>query len=305
MNYKNTNWFFPNGRLKNGDWNTVATVNENISWKYTGVCVAFLPGSIDISLDSDSFERIIVPLYGEGFDVAYTVNGVTEVQFLRGRKSVFHGPADVLYLPIGASAVIRGEGKLAVAEGPAVNVKPVQFIPKENIAIELRGAGQSSRQVHNFGTPANLDADRIIVCEVITPSENWSSYPPHKHDEYQEGVQSNLEEIYYFETAVARGYEDIDKTAVDPIGYMRNYGTDDKHVDTYAEVRSGDVALVPYGWHGPCVAAPGYDLYYLNVMAGPDPDRSWNIVDDPNHGWVRKSWQSRNVDSRLPYSEKD
>lgn len=74
---------------------------------------------------------------------------------------------------------------------------------------------------------------------------------------------------------------------------MRNYGTDDRHIDTYAEVRSGDVALVPYGWHELCVAAPGYDLYYLNVMAG------------TNHGWVRESWESKEVDSRLPYGETD
>lgn len=296
------NWFYKNGELADGVWDTAVSPSSNTDWKYTGVRVANLSEGLEAILPSNNLERIIIPLYGDGFTVTYTVGDVEAVQALRGRVSVFHGTCDTLYIPVGASAVITGEGRVAVAECPAVNVKPVQFIPLENTAIELRGAGQSSRQVHNFGTPANLDADRMIVCEVITPSENWSSYPPHKHDEYVEGVQSNLEEIYYFETALARGYDKYVSGDVDPIGYVRNYGDSEREIDTYAEVRSGDVVLVPHGWHGPCVAAPGYDLYYLNVMAGDDPDRSWNIVDDPHHGWVRASWDDMNVDPRLPYT---
>lgn len=296
-------WFYEKGKLTQGDWEVLASPEDINHWQYTGVRVGTLKGDNELELQADNMERIIIPIHGEGVDVSYTVNGETSTKFLRGRESVFHGPSDILYLPVGSSAVLRGEARVAVAEGPAVNPKPVQFISKEDTAIELRGAGQSSRQVHNFGTPANLDADRIIVCEVITPSENWSSYPPHKHDEYEEGKQSNLEEIYYFETALARNHEQYSGVnETDPIGYMRNYGTDDNPIDTYAEVRTGDVALVPHGWHGPCVAAPGYDLYYLNVMAGPDPDRSWNIVDDPKHGWIRKSWDDKQIDPRLPYT---
>ncbi len=141
-----------------------------------------------------------------------------------------------------------------------------------------------------------LDADSIIACEVVTPAGNWSSYPPHKHDEERPGVETELEEIYYFETprptATARG--------ADPVGYQRVYGTDERPIDVLAEVRTGDVVLVPHGWHGPAMAAPGYDLYYLNVMAGPGPERAWLICDDPAHAWVRDTWADQAVDPRLP-----
>jgi 5-deoxy-glucuronate isomerase len=157
--------------------------------------------------------------------------------------------------------------------------------------------------VHNFGTPAALDADKFIVCEVITPAGNWSSYPPHKHDTNVPGAESNLEEIYYYEAAVSRGLEQIAPATADPFALHRTYASDDRAIDEFRQVRTGDVALVPYGWHGPAVAAPGYDMYYLNVMAGPDPERVWNITDDPAHGWVRQAWASEPIDPRLPYEK--
>ena len=86
------------------------------------------------------------------------------------------------------------------------------------------------------------------------------------------------------------------------MAYLRVYGTGEREIDVLAEVRSGDVVLVPHGWHGPAMAVPGYDLYYLNVMAGPGPERAWLICDDPAHGWVRKTWTSQAVDPRLPLS---
>jgi 5-deoxy-glucuronate isomerase len=147
--------------------------------------------------------------------------------------------------------------------------------------------------VHNFGTPQALDAARLIVCEVITPAENWSSYPPHKHDEDRPGEESELEEIYYFE--VARSPQ-----GSPGVGYQRVYGTADRPLDVLEEVRTGDVVLIPHGWHGPSMAAPGYDLYYLNVMAGPGEERAWRIVDDPAHAWIRDTWAAEDVDPRLP-----
>ena len=87
----------------------------------------------------------------------------------------------------------------------------------------------------------------------------------------------------------------------DPIGYQRVYGTDDRPIDVLAEVRSGDVVLVPHGWHGPAMAPPGYDMYYLNVMAGPGVEREWLITDDPQHGWVRELWANQQIDPRLPF----
>ena len=169
----------------------------------------------------------------------------------------------------------------------------VFFLP-----VELRGAGMASREVRNFGTPGVLDADSIIACEVITPAGNWSSYPPHKHDEERPGVEAELEEIYYFETQVESGSSAPE--GADPVGYQRVYGTGERPIDVLAEVRTGDVVLVPHGWHGPAMAAPGYDLYYLNIMAGPGQERAWLICDDPAHGWVRETWASQDVDPRLP-----
>jgi 5-deoxy-glucuronate isomerase len=206
----------------------------------------------------------------------------------------------VLYLPIGTRATIEGRGRVAVAEAPATVAHPAAYVAASEVPVELRGAGRSSRQVHNFGTPEALAADRLIVCEVVTPAENWSSYPPHKHDESVAGSESRLEEIYYFETAVTRGA--TAPASADPFGYLRTYSSDAGAIDTLAEVRTGDVALVPFGWHGPCVAAPGYDLYYLNVMAGPDAERSWLITDDPAHAWIRDTWVGQAFDDRLPYT---
>jgi 5-deoxy-glucuronate isomerase len=151
--------------------------------------------------------------------------------------------------------------------------------------------------VRNFGVPQVLDADSIIACEVVTPAGNWSSYPPHKHDEERDGVETELEEIYYFEVGIESGGP---AQGADPVGYQRVYGTDARPIDVLAEVRSGDVVLVPHGWHGPAMAPPGYDLYYLNVMAGPGSTRAWLICDDPAHGWVRESWAQQDVDPRLP-----
>ena len=86
------------------------------------------------------------------------------------------------------------------------------------------------------------------------------------------------------------------------MGYQRVYGTDDRPIDVLAEVRTGDVVLVPHGWHGPAMAAPDADLYYLNVMAGPGTERAWLICDDPAHAWVREGWADDAVDPRLPFS---
>jgi 5-deoxy-glucuronate isomerase len=155
------------------------------------------------------------------------------------------------------------------------------------VAVEVRGAGQATRQVNNLCTPATLEADRLIVVEVLTPGGNWSSYPPHKHDEEGPG-ETALEEIYYFELSRPG------------LAYHRVYGTPARPVDVLAEVGHGDVVLVPHGWHGPSAAAPGVDLYYLNVMAGPGPERAWRICDDPAHAWVRGAWEGVPADPRVP-----
>jgi 5-deoxy-glucuronate isomerase len=291
-------WFFRKGDLARDGWQTVVDKNTP-GWKHTGLRIAELGAGDELTLPSEGLERILVPLVGS-FTVIHTGVGPSETVRLDGRASVFDGPTDVLYLSSVATATITGPGRIAVAEAPAENVFPTVYIARDDVPVELRGAGRSSRQVHNFGTPGALAADKLIVCEVITPAENWSSYPPHKHDENLPGHESRLEEIYYFESAVSRG-ANAPETA-DPFGYMRTYSSDAGEIDILAEVRTGDVGLVPFGWHGPCVAAPGYDLYYLNVMAGPDPERAWLISDDPAHGWIRQTWEGQEFDSRLPYN---
>ncbi|MFD8816550.1 5-deoxy-glucuronate isomerase, partial [Streptomyces sp. NPDC059627] len=215
---------------------------------------------------------------------------------LAGRTGVFASATDFAYLPRESAAVIRSAagGRFAL---PSARTEQgghsARYGRKEDVPVELRGAGACSRQVNNYCLPGTFDAEQLLVCEVLTPGGNWSSYPPHKHDEARPGEESELEEIYYFEVSGgANGF-----------GYQRVYGTAERPLDVLAEVRSGDTVLVPHGWHGPSIAAPGYDLYYLNVMAGPGQDRAWLICDDPAHGWVRATWEAQDVDDRLPFGE--
>lgn len=290
-------WFFKRGALAREGWESVVD-GQLPGWEHTGLRVAALGPGDELACDATGVERIIVPLSGS-FVVRHSEGGNTTVTELAGRPNVFAGPSDVLYLSSEAVCVISGEGRVAVAECPTSEVHPTRHVRADEVSVELRGAGQSSRQVHNFGTPGALEAGRFIVCEVITPHGNWSSYPPHKHDEYVSGSESNLEEIYYFEAAPVAG-----ASAPDPkkaFGLFSAYSSPAGELEIDAQVRTGDVALVPYGYHGPAVAAPGYDLYYLNVMAGPGAERSWNITDDPDHAWVRGLWDSEVIDSRLPY----
>jgi 5-deoxy-glucuronate isomerase len=252
-------------------------------------------------LEPSPVERAIFLLSGNDLLVDYQIpeaNEPTPVS-LSGRTSVFHGPTDVLYLPPLTKATIRTTGRVMVVEVPARGEKPVQMIPADEVPIFLRGAGQSTRQVHDFGGVAGLDANRMVAVEVIVPGGNWSGIPPHKHDTYIQHVESQLEEVYYFETAVERAFNP--PSLADPVGYFRGYSSDERPFEELVEVRFGDVILVPHGYHGPVAAAPGYDLYFMNVMAGPDPDRSWNITDDPKHAWIRESWKTQDPDPRLPY----
>jgi 5-deoxy-glucuronate isomerase len=248
---------------------------ESAGWGYCGLRVIELPAGGRWQGSTGPDEAIVLPLAGA---CAVEVDG-RRIE-LAGRESVFTGVSDSVYAPRDSALAItttRG-GRYALATA--------RHVPAGEVPVQLRGAGSCSRQVNNFGTPEVLDADRLIACEVLTPSGNWSSYPPHKHDEDRPG-ESVLEEIYYFEV---RG---------DGPAYQRVYGTPEREIDVLAEVRTGDVVLVPYGWHGPSMAVPGYDLYYLNVMAGPG-QRRWLICDDPEHAWVRGTWAGQAIDPRLP-----
>ncbi|WP_029261198.1 MULTISPECIES: 5-deoxy-glucuronate isomerase [unclassified Microbacterium] len=292
------NWFHRRGAIGRDGWESVVD-DTTPGWAHTGIRIGEIGAGERLALADTGVERIIVPLSGS-FSVAHTEEGSTTETLLAGRRSVFDGPSDVLYLSAAATAVITGSGRVAVASSPTSVVHPTRHILAAETPVELRGAGASSRQVHNFGTPEALDAERLIVCEVITPAENWSSYPPHKHDEHVPGRESRLEEIYYFEAAPTRSSGDA-AAADAAFGMFATYSSDAGEIDIAERVRTGDIALVPFGFHGPAVAAPGYDLYYLNVMAGPDRERAWLITDDPAHAWVRDSWSGQDIDPRLPY----
>lgn len=294
----NERWFWPAGSRVADGWDLV--VDDTVDgWQHTGLRVATLEPGSSRRLDLDGWEAIVLPLSGS---VTVDVSGAEHR--ISGRASVFAGPTDSLYAPSGSAITLtpggNGSGdqtaRVAVClardpDGPGE--ASTAYLPAEAVPIELRGAGIASRQVRNVGVPGVTDANRIIACEVITPAGNWSSWPPHKHDEHRPGEESELEEIYYFETQAT------DSRGVDPIGYQRVYGTDDRPIDVLAEVRTGDAVLIPHGWHGPAIAAPNADLYYLNVMAGPGPERVWLICDDPAHAWVRESWPDKPIDPRL------
>ena len=289
-------WVYPRGALSSGVFESV--VDSSVpGWKHTGMYLFDASISTECDLPAASEERIVVPLSGS------CVVTVGDTKFnLAGRQSPFHGPTDTLYVPTGTALTIAAThgSRIAIASAQTDTAKRVQFIPASEVPVELRGAGSASRQVHNFGRLEALDAARFVVVEVITPGGNWSSYPRHKHDEFRPDIESNLEEIYYFEAAVERGIPVPD--AAEPFGFIQTTASNTGPIDTLVEVHTGDVVLVPFGWHGPAVAAPGFDLYYLNVMAGPDPDRTWLICDEPAQTWIRSTWDHQPVDPRLPYT---
>jgi 5-deoxy-glucuronate isomerase len=266
-------------------------------WEHSGLYVVTLAPGESKSIATGGFEWVVLPLSGSA-----QVRCGGEVFDLTGRADVFAGPTDFAYVPIDSTFEVSSErgARLAFPSAKASRSLPFRYVAAEAVSVEMRGAGQCSRQVNNFATPGVLDADSLIACEVLTPAGNWSSYPPHKHDQERPGLESELEEIYYFELRTERGSVALAADA-NPVGYQRVYGTDERPIDVLAEVRDRDVVLVPHGWHGPAMAAPGYDMYYLNVMAGPGNERAWRICDDPAHGWVRETWAGQEIDPRLPF----
>ena len=263
---------------------------DSAGWQHSSLRVLELSEGESHEFDTGDSEWIVLPLSG-----SCAVSCDDEMFELDGRAGVFAGVTDFSYVPRDASVRIASSrgGRFALTGARCVNRLPARYGPASGVPVELRGAGQVSRQVNNFGAAHVFEADRLIAVEVLTPAGNWSSFPPHKHDEDREG-ESRLEEIYYFEIAGSHGTPGI--------GYQRVYPSGpESSTDVLAEVRSGDVVLIPDGWHGPSMAVPGYDMYYLNVMAGPSPDRAWLICDDPAHAWVRGTWEDQQVDARLPF----
>jgi 5-deoxy-glucuronate isomerase len=280
-----TKFHLPRGTTAEGAWSLVVTP-EQAGWAYCGLRVLELAPGAAHDLATGADELLVLPLEGGG-----VVECGSRRFELAGRDGVFAGVGDFAYLPRDAEARVSspGGGRFALPSARAGSRLEPGYGSAGAVPVELRGAGQASRQVNNLCTPDSFPADKLIAVEVLTPGGNWSSYPPHKHDEQRPG-ELELEEIYYFEVAGHNGF-----------GYQRVYSSGpDRPIDVCAEVRSGDVVLVPYGYHGPSMAAPGYDLYYLNVMAGPAEERAWRFCDDPAHAWVRGTWEGQAVDPRLP-----
>ncbi len=262
---------------------------ESAGWEHSSLRVLTLPAGGTHTLATGEEEMVVLPLAG-----SCRVECDGETFELTGRSGVFDAVSDCVYVPRDADARITSEagGRFALPGARCARRLPARYRAAADVPVEVRGAGSCSRQVNNFCSADSFEADALIAVEVLTPAGNWSSYPPHKHDEDRDGEESVLEEVYYFEVG--------DGPSGPGIGYHRVYGTADRPVDVSAEVRSGDAVLVPHGWHGPSMAAPGYDLYYLNVMAGPGTERRWLICDDPAHAWVRGTWESQEPDPRLP-----
>ena len=265
---------------------------ERAGWTYCGLRIVRLEPGSRSELDTGDEELAILPLAGSA---RVEIDGL---EFgLAGRKSVFERVTDWAYAPVAAHVAISSDvrAELALASARAERRFEPAYVAAADVPVEIRGAGQATRQVTNFLAPGAFDAvDRLICVEVLTPDGNWSSYPPHKHDDTPDSLANN-EEIYYFRI----GRAGTTATSGEGFGLHRTY-TADGSIDETVVVRDGDAFLVPRGYHGPCVAAPGYPLYYLNVMAGPNPERTMAIVDDPAYAWIRASWDAMPPDPRVP-----
>ncbi|MFE9575769.1 5-deoxy-glucuronate isomerase [Nocardia sp. NPDC006044] len=281
----------PSGTLSVGG-DSVHLAPEDAGWTYTGLQVLNLRAGETRTLDTGEFEAFVLPLAGS---CTVRVDGLTFE--LSGRDSVFTRVTDFAYIPRDATVELTAGSdlELALPMARCTNRLDPKYGPAEQVPVDIRGAGQATRQVTNFGVPGVWDhADKLNACELITPDGNWSSYPPHKHDEASDCEVVN-EEIYYFRIA---GRDGITPSR-DGFGMHRTY-TADGALDENVAVRDGDVFLVPQGYHGPCIAAPGYPMYYLNVLAGPATERSMAFCDDPAHSWVRGAWDDEPRDPRCP-----
>ncbi|WP_086821795.1 5-deoxy-glucuronate isomerase [Allokutzneria sp. NRRL B-24872] len=274
------------------DGDPILLTPEDAGWTHCGLRVLVLEPGKPRVVETGEFEAFVLPLAGG------CVVEVDGQRFeLEGRESVFTRVTDFAYVPREASVTLTSAGGAEIALPMAKCTRRLEprYGPAEDVPVEVRGAGNATRQVTNFGTPGVWDhADKLNACELITPDGNWSSYPPHKHDD-SEPCEVMNEEIYYFRIAARDGVT----PSREGFGFHRTY-TGDGEIDEDVTVRDGDVFLIPRGYHGPCVAAPGYPMYYLNVLAGPAEERSMAFCDDPAHTWVRDTWATTPADPRCP-----
>jgi 5-deoxy-glucuronate isomerase len=200
------------------------------------------------------------------------------------RAHVFDGLPTALYLPIKTEFTVIAETdcEIALCFSRAEEKFPARLITPTQVEVEIRGGANATRQINHILKP-EFPAQRLLLVEVYTPSGNWSSYPPHKHDVHSPPEEVDLEELYYYKIDRPEGY-----------AIQRVY-TADGRIDQTLTVRDGELVLIPEGYH-PVVAAHGYNVYYLNALAG--SARSMAASDDPDYAWVRQSWAEQ--DPRVP-----
>jgi 5-deoxy-glucuronate isomerase len=251
------------GLLVRGRDGAVAVTPADAGWGYVG----FEAFRLDRQREVETGAReCCMVLLGGRLDAA--ANG-EEWRGLGGRDTPFDGLPHALYAPPGTRVRIEGRAEVALCYAPAEKGVEARAIGPDEVEVGTRGSGAMERRIHNI-LMAGAAAESLLVTEVLTPAGHWSSYPPHKHDREAPG-ETYLEETYYHRLRPAHGF-----------GLQRVY-TDDGSLDESVAFGDGDVVLVPRGYHT-VSAPPGYELYYLNVMAG--PRREWKITNDPDHEWL-------------------
>jgi 5-deoxy-glucuronate isomerase len=259
--------------LRAGTWEQVTPESAGWSFLHFGV------GRGTFSAETGDVEIALVVLGGR-----CTVEAEGERWELGGRDTVFDGLPWALYLPRDTAYRLEGEAELGICGARCERRREPVLVRPEDVEVEVRGAGNATRQINHVLKP-EFPAERLLVVEVFTPAGNWSSYPPHKHDEDRPPGEVVLEETYYFRTAKPEAF------AVQRL-YSPRHG-----LDVTETVRDGDLMLVPYGYHT-TAAAHGYDLYYLNALAG--ERRSMAAADDPALAWIRGAWADLEPDPRVP-----
>jgi 5-deoxy-glucuronate isomerase len=262
---------------------------ELAGWTYSGLKILNLKPKEVKTIYLESCELCVLPLSA----VNIIVKANDNEYYLKGRSNVFTEITDFIYIPLNTKFELYNEfgGKIALPYSKCTKKFDIEYVDSSKVQPDFLGAGQATRQRNNFCGPTNfLNADKLVALEVITPAGNWSSYPPHKHDT-QSDCEAQLEEIYYIIIDDPKGF-----------AFIRTY-TKDGTIDATETIRSGDVFLVPRGYHGPLVTPPGYNLYQINVMAGPAEKRTMQFCDDPDYAWIRSVWEKEAKDTRLPLKE--
>lgn len=247
---------------------------EQASWDYISLRVQRIQAGGFVNYSSESDEVCLVPLTGTA-----KVESDGQTWTVSRPGTMFDGKPTALYLPVGSTMTISADeddAEIAIAGSRATESFPARLITPDDIEVEIRGAGNAARQISHIIKP-EFPAHRLLVVEVFTPSGNWSSFPPHKHDVSNLPEESDLEEIYYYRVHPSDGF-----------GLQRLY-TADGSFDHAWVIKDGDLLLVPEGYHAFAIAH-GYTGYYLNVLAGDEPIRTMQPSDDPAYAWVRKTW---------------